>query len=75
MQIVAIRKTGDVGNDGKELYVQQIYVSGLNDAELSDAVDASLQQWNALGLNAQFRDDAIPEEVKTRIFQSLASEI
>jgi hypothetical protein len=68
MQILAVRKTGD--SEGKEIYVQQIYVSGNHDANLSDACDSAFEQLRALGLNVQFRDDTIPEEVKTRILQS-----
>jgi hypothetical protein len=69
MQIVAKRVTGDGGEQA--VYVQQITVSGLSDAVLSDACDSAFKQWKEQGLDVQFRDDGITEEVKTRIFQSL----
>jgi hypothetical protein len=71
MQIVAKRVTGNVGDEGQAVYVQQIVVSGLHDGELSDACDSAFKQWKEQGLDVQFRDDGITEEVKTRIFQSL----
>jgi len=81
MQIIANRKTGDVGDGGESAYVQQIYVSGLNDAELSDACVNVAKQLRELGLNVQFPDDAlvreqvnpdqIPEYMKSRIVQNL----
>jgi len=73
MQIVAIRKTGD--GDANEIYVQQIYVSGDHDARLSDACDSVFKQLKALGLDVQFRDDAIPNEVKTRILQNVVGHL
>jgi hypothetical protein len=70
MQMLEIRKDGD--SKPQKLYVQQIYVYGLHDAEkMWHTAHQAIIRFKELGFKVQYFDDEIPEATKNHILQNL----